>query len=105
MTYRLFLDDERDPPERETDWVIARSYKQAVEIVMERGWPNWVQFDHDLGLGPSGYDFAQWLVKYDMDRGGMPNDFQFDSHSMNPVGARAIIDYLRNYLDFKNGVE
>lgn len=97
---KLFLDDIRDPSG--FYWVVARSYKDAVEKVKEYGFPTFVSFDHDLGEGKTGYDFAKYLVELDMDTNTMPQNFDFLVHSANPVGAKNICAYLRNYLEFKN---
>ncbi|WP_371131695.1 cyclic-phosphate processing receiver domain-containing protein [Sulfuricurvum sp.] len=54
-------------------------------------------------LLPSGYDFAKWLVEMDMDgKIHIPEDFYFTVHSANPVGAKNIQEYLRNYLLCRN---
>src|SRR5690606_38036207 len=61
-SYKMFLDDERYPST--VNWVIVRSYEQAVEIIKEIGLPSFISFDHDLGEGKSGYDFALYLIDY-----------------------------------------
>ena|SRR6266403_112113 len=105
MTYNLFLDDLRDPPAG--DWLVVRSYEEACQTVMERGWPRLVSFDHDLGrtpsgeLGKTGFDFAKFLVERDLEECSLPVDFQFVVHSANPIGAENIASYLRSYLRFK----
>lgn len=97
--YRLFLDDIRDAPGG--DWVIARNAEEAKSIVQQKGFPSFISFDHDLGLEESGYDFAKWLVDYDMDNNVVPEDFSFNVHSANPVGATNIKSLLDNYISFK----
>lgn len=104
MTYRMFLDDIRNPPKGE--WVVVRSYEEATKYIIDNGMPNFVSFDHDLGATEppysipheTGYDFAKWLCEVDMDFGWLPKDFDFKVHSANPVGAQNIESYLRNYL-------
>jgi len=122
----LFLDDERVPSdvtwvhiERTTEWEIVRSFNEAVDWVLKNGVPNVISFDHDLGYEAfdtnehgivvvtdsteckSGYDFAKWLVNYDLEENVFPKNFQFTVHSMNPVGARNIMALLNNYLRSK----
>ena len=116
----LFLDDERVPSDvtwvpigtgksfhesRGAPWEIVRSYDEAINWVLKNGIPNVISFDHDLGwdeqdrvIGKTGYDFARWLVEYDLDTNTMPVDFSFTVHSMNPIGARNIKSLLDNYL-------
>lgn len=114
----LFLDDEREPKDvtwvclgnanyNTVDWSIVRSYDEAVAWVLEHGFPDVASLDHDLGLqhyagdysdNNTGYDFAKWLVEYDMNTSSMPHDFVFIVHSRNPVGAKNIQMLLNNYI-------
>ena len=104
MSYNLYLDDERFPKDDSREWVIVRSFSEAVSYVENHGMPRYISFDHDLGLAESGYDFAKWVVDMDMsDMIQLPVDFDYNVHSANPVGSRNITGYLNNYLEFKNG--
>lgn len=122
---KLFIDDERMPADvtwvdiGAGPWNIVRSYDEAVAWVNDNGFPDVVSFDHDLGYeqfdttdtglivvtdareAASGYDFAKWLVEYDMNNGAMPDHFTFTVHSMNPVGAKNIRSFLNNYIRLK----
>lgn len=105
MRYTLFIDDVRFPKESPQlisyDLVmIARSFEDAVSIVENYGCPTTISFDHDLGPGPTGYDFAKWLVEKDLDRDGefIPEDFSFVVHSANIVGSQNITHLLTAYL-------
>ncbi len=105
MTYRMFIDDERMPPDGE--WVIVRSVLEAQDYITVHGMPNYVSFDHDLGSLdgyplPTGYDFALWLTQQDLDHNSLPQDFDFYVHSQNPIGKENIISLLDNYLEFKH---
>lgn len=114
--WRLFLDDERFPPNT-PEWYgdhvfIARSCEEAIVWIedCEMGCPSFISFDHDLGVDPkthevrkTGYDFVNWLIRRDVesyDSGNffIPRDFEFEVHSMNPVGAKNIRDALNAYL-------
>jgi len=121
MKKYLFLDDERKPRDVTwvliggvgswgADWHIVRSVEEAIAWVQKNGFPDVVSFDHDLGLShyagdysdeKTGYDFAKWLVNYDIDHGLMPDDFKFTVHSKNPEGAKNIQCYLNNYIKQK----
>ncbi|HEY6438015.1 MAG TPA: cyclic-phosphate processing receiver domain-containing protein, partial [Ignavibacteriaceae bacterium] len=92
------------------DWKIVRSYDEATAWVTEHGFPDVISFDHDLGLmhyahdysdGKTGFDFAKWLVEYDMDTHTMPKDFHFTVHSKNPIGSENIRKLLNNYIQQK----
>jgi hypothetical protein len=112
MTYRLFIDDERDPINvtwgktwqenamyRDDSWIIARNYLDVVEIVISLGFPETISFDHDLGHEElDGYEIAKKLSVMVMDGVQMPDNFRFFVHSKNPVGAENISTYLNNFL-------
>ena len=117
--WQLYLDDIRNPPNTEK-FVIARTAQEAKDLVLEKGCPIYISFDHDLGykvpeskdeiiiVGPentteeTGYDFAKWLIE--QDQNGIieiPEDFSFNVHSANPIGAKNIHSILMSYLKFK----
>ena len=50
-----------------------------------------ISFDHDLGCDLTGYDVANYIVEKGIEIAG------FTVHSMNPVGAKNIIDLLTHY--------
>lgn len=90
MTWKLFLDDERFPA-GEDDWFIARTANDAVQQIKIMGMPDFISFDHDLGDGPTGLDFATYMIERMLDQGTkFPKHFGFYVHSMNPIGAANI---------------
>ena len=104
MTYWLFIDDERVPADRDLGkFVVVRSFEQAIDVMSQRGCPEFISFDHDLGPDePTGYDIAKWIVEKDLDdRGFIGADFQFETHSQNPIGAQNISKLLESYLRHK----
>jgi len=121
----LFLDDERMPKDVKwlliggvgswgADWKIVRSCDEAINWVQDNGFPDVISFDHDLGLmhyandysdGKTGYDFAKWLVEYDMDTNTMPANFSFTVHSKNPQGTINIEKLLDNYIRYKGNTK
>lgn len=104
--YKMFLDDIRDvdnyyPNE---EFVVCRSYQEAVDYVTNNGIPSFVSFDHDLGDIDStdektGYTFAKFLINYIIDNNIM-FEFGYNVHSANPVGAMNIVSYLENAFKF-----
>ncbi len=103
MPYRLFLDDERYPPDN-GPWTVIRSVSEFKQIITVLGPPSFISFDHDLGDDvPTGMDAVKWLIETDIDSGGtfLPKNFNFTVHSMNPVGAQNIKSILTNYLEFR----
>ncbi|RMZ59075.1 hypothetical protein D1632_16070 [Chryseobacterium nematophagum] len=111
----LFLDDIRYPSEvykytrhdlfLSPDWYIVRSYGQFVNRILEKGFPEMISFDHDLGdmndpvrnsrSEKTGYDCVKWLIEYSLDYELMLPDFY--CHSMNPIGKENIIALLTNF--------
>lgn len=96
------------------EWKIVRNYKEFVEYIERNGLPTHISFDHDLAdehylLGNArftnwdeyhkdsnremtGADCAKWLIQYiKQNKKELPICFV---HSMNPVGAKNIIDIL-----------
>lgn len=131
--YYLFLDDERAPRDVKwvelppANWVIVRSYDAFVKTIEEKGVPEFVTFDHDLGpkayaeytwahsnknvnrgkfnyetLGEkTGFDCAKWFVQYCLDNNKKIPDYQV--HSMNPIGKENIISLIEQGKRIQNG--
>lgn len=118
MTYKLFIDDERDPVDvkwgswqdqalyRDADWIVARNWKETLEIVVSLGFPQMISFDHDLGENErTGYVICQKLCEMVMNGVKMPADFDYRVHSKNPVGAENIHYYMKNFMRHHNGTK
>ena len=94
---RMYIDDIRDP-KNDFDW-IARSSEVAIDIMKWHGCPSYISFDHDLGGEDTSMVIIKWMVIQDLDSPGwIPNDFSFNVHSANPVGAANIEGYLNSYF-------
>jgi hypothetical protein len=111
----LFLDDLRNPSDclyfshlnvnleiYLQDWVIVRSYTVFVKWIETNGLPDFISFDHDLGLPElpefeeqNGMTCAKWLVNYCMDHNVILPDFAV--HSSNPVGKQNIEGLLMGF--------
>ena len=105
----IWLDDERTIPDR---WLTAIGYPEICDIVVCKTGEHciqwlenhaneyniWIAFDHDLGIGLTGYDVAKYII------GNQIAIKVFSCHSMNPVGAKNIIDLMThfNYQYLKN---
>ena len=84
------------------EWQIVRSYDEFVTWIETNGLPDFISFDHDLGLPEdsnseeqNGMSCAKWLVNYCID-----NDLKlptFVIHSQNPVGKGNIEGFLEGY--------
>ena len=102
MTYKLFIDDLRDPITN--DWKIARSSTEAKNIVTKFGIPNEIAFDHDLGSEDNPNDtsiiFIKWLIEQLLDKElFLPVGFKFSVHSMNPIGAVNIKCLMKGVME------
>ena len=85
----LWIDDVRRPPQGgNITW--AANFDTAVSL-LRQNYYDLIDFDHDLGVGLSGYDIAKWLVENEYP----PTTFHV--HSMNPVGRANIIQLLTHY--------
>lgn len=87
MSYRLFLDDIRNPKDCVDhmrsrigkwnavyleQWEIARNYEEFVNLIKSKGIPNIVSFDHDLAkehYAPKDKwdgSYNEWFAKQDI---------------------------------------
>lgn len=107
--WKLYLDDIRNPSDN--SYVLARSVEEAKSLIEAYGIPLYISFDHDMGedadgkLCSTGYDLAKWLVEQDMNKKSgihIFSVFDFEVHSMNPVGAENIRSFLKAYLKHKD---
>lgn len=125
MSYKLFLDDIRNPRDVTWvelplgPWVIVRNFLDFRVTVGARGVPDYVTFDHDLaqehydpnlwkktGIADyaklqngTGYDCVVWLIEH-----CLTFDIAFPSyavHSLNPVGRDRIKAAIKNYESYR----
>jgi hypothetical protein len=60
---KLFLDDARNPPVKERDWVVVRTVDAAKALVRAHGsLITECSLDNDLGPDPQGIDFLKWVM-------------------------------------------
>lgn len=99
---KLFIDDERNPKDiywikldlyKDTDWVITRTFEESIKAIKQYGLPDFISFDHDLGMGQTGYDVAKWIGQ----NFNYSGNFKWVVHSQNPIGAKNIDTYLNNW--------
>ncbi|WDF65095.1 cyclic-phosphate processing receiver domain-containing protein [Flavobacterium sp. KACC 22763] len=106
MPYKLFLDDIRDvnivyKNLTNDDFVIVRNFEDFKAVILERGLPELISFDNDLGLDENdqvaedGYACAKWLV---YESGIDLQNLKFNVHSANPVASQQIQGLLDNYI-------
>lgn len=93
---KLFIDDLRKPPDDE--WIVVRSFQQAILYFNTFKCPQIISFDHDLGQGKTGYDIVKWLCDHDVKTSYMNTELLINVHSSNVVGKINIILYLKNYI-------
>lgn len=125
MSYKLFLDDVRNPTDVKWvqlplgPWKTVRSYLDFKSVVNTYGLPSHVSFDHDLAPAhydtkkwsefkinslpneqdATGYECALWLIEY-----CRTFDLKFPTytiHSMNPVGRDRIEWAIRSFLNWQ----
>lgn len=67
----------------------------------ENNIPDFISFNYS-----SGYDFAEWLIKMDIEeKYKFPEDFNFKVHSTNYIEKNNIESILNNYLHFNIEVD
>lgn len=96
MTYKLFIDDERLP--KEDNWIVARSTREAIEIVKKLGFPSEIAFDHDLGGDDTTMKFIWWFIEQHMVGEMIIEPFEFSVHSQNPIGSENIKHLLNSFF-------
>lgn len=102
MNVYIWLDDERPMPALlPFDWgyrIHAKTYLEALHYLQyyckSGEYCVYMDFDHDLGEGKSGYDVAKWIVENNI------QNIWYRVHSMNPVG-RANIEQLLDHYGYK----
>ena len=115
MSYNLIVDDERTINNivhytgnsfyKTLKWHIVRNYDDFCSIINEKGLPNIISFDHDLGefkdgKERSGKTCAEFIIDYCID-----NNLNFPRyyvHSANPRGVKNIEGLI---IDFKKKKE
>ena len=83
------------------EWQVVRSFDEFVAWIETNGLPDFISFDHDLGLLDeqseelNGMTCAKWLVNYCLDNDLKLPDFVV--HSSNPAGAKNIEGLLKGF--------
>lgn len=124
--YCLFLDDWRMPEDcfeytyqpayLTEDWEIVRNYDEFIKIIQEKGIPEKLSLDHDLGsqhyanqtnidysqyTEKTGYHCAKWLIDYCIDNNEkLPAEILI--HTMNPAGSLNIKSLFESYYKSLN---
>jgi hypothetical protein len=97
MTWKLYLDDVRDPPE--PGYTVVRNSLMAVVTVVQRGkLPSFMSLDHDLGGDDNTMRFLKELHHIWEEQGANPEDIpQYIVHSANPIGTKNIISFMESW--------
>lgn len=71
----------------------CQNYWETIKILdaVKNNKETYIDLDHDLGLGPSGYDICKYIVEHQIPLAG------FHIHSMNPVGVQNMRQLLTHY--------
>lgn len=104
----IFLDDLREIKEvyydnTEVKFIILRSFDDFKEYIdnlkSKNTIPKYISFDHDLGIGKTGFDCAKYLIEYMMDQ-NITTKIEYYVHSANPIGKQNIISIISNFNNF-----
>ena len=102
MNVFIWIDDERDLPStsRFNRVEVAHNFNEAISLLsryfQDESNLVYIDFDHDLGEGRTGYDIAKEIVKSQFPC----ENVRYRIHSMNPVG-RANIEQLLSHYGYK----
>jgi hypothetical protein len=105
MTWKLYLDDLRPPPDE--TWVVARSVPAAWHYICTYGLPREMSLDHDLGTDVDAPVLLHSLIEAYLDHvESNPSDqhfagvrnIKFKVHSANPTGSRNMEQLWANFL-------
>lgn len=115
MSYKLFLDDVRQPKDVKWieippgSWTIVRNFNDFVSAIENRGMPDHISFDHDLAeehyrnqlggkfIEKTGLDCAKWLLEYC--RIFIRPIPPYTVHSLNPVGRDRITLLIESFKE------
>lgn len=78
MSWKLFLDDERNP--EEPGFTVARTIREARILIKENGMPEHIAFDFYLEYHTTD-EFAHILEIYIMRGTPLPDNFTYSTHS------------------------
>jgi hypothetical protein len=107
MSYALYLDDRRMPPNDGRNWRVARSRVKFEGILKEHGTPEHISFDchlQDLTKFDGGLLCARDLFAYHQDRYDLDlSDVTFNVHSSSEQHAEFLEKQLQNFREADNG--
>jgi hypothetical protein len=101
MPWRLFLDDERMPEDARWSFCnIARTVDEAIKLIDERGLPQSISFDHDLGKDqPVATVFMWHLINGHLDEKWDCRSIKHvQIHTANPEGAKNLIGLWEGFI-------
>ena len=97
MTWKLFLDDVRAPPDG--SWTVARSVAAAEHHIDVYGLPLVMSLDHDLGDGRDAPVLLHLLINRYLDgRMDTLKSVQISVHSANPRGRENLLGLWAGFL-------
>lgn len=109
--------------DKNNEWTWVKSYDEFVKYISEKGIPDMIAFDHDLGGNSytlyhkhkgyksgnidydeydekTGYHCMKWLIDHCLDN-NIVLKCEIYSHSMNDVGRSNILNIAQNFKKFQ----
>lgn len=96
MTWKLFLDDLRAPPNG--SWTVARSVAAAEQHILTYGLPLIMSLDHDLGGAEDAPALLHWLIDQHLDGNLDIKHIAVSVHSANPVGVQNLLGLWSSFM-------
>jgi hypothetical protein len=92
-TFRVFLDDARNPPLNERDWIVVRTVADGLDLLVKHGEKvTELSLDNDLGPDPQGIEMLRYVLH---NRSIVPNLQKVIVHTGNLPKWRMMIRELR----------
>ena len=110
MSYKLFLDDIREPEDISLyrgftddfwdDVEIARSYAEAIKLLRRKGLPDVLMLDYHLGDPEhSGFDVVKYFISMvERNPEDLPKNFKYYIHTDSPKGCEIMEKALEKLL-------
>lgn len=103
VDWHLFLDDTRWTKSAmfvRPNVLTARSSAEAMALIAEKGLPQTMSLDHDLGGDDTGFKFLWELINGHLDeKWDLRSITYVQVHSRNPVGAKKIFDLWNSFAE------
>src|SRR5574343_2097909 len=100
MSYKIYIDDERELPENYKDFYLVRTVREAITLIKEKGMPEFISFDYYLDYGTT-LPLIEYMY-YELKFHNLKlseNGFNYAVHSSSSDGKEKIIELFNKWYD------